>query len=206
MNFSEAKQQLLHDFLFCVEKEKVPPLSQYFPDYVKHGAGISPDDYCLLPITATVLGPLTTSSDCLTDCMIELQSNYEEYIADALGGRTERGWRELGVIGFNVLEGIVLDILAIEKTTRHLDWADPKLDSINWERILIHAVVDCGRYCKAKQVRLQPAHQCPPSAEIKSDPARLDEFQTGLRQRHDDNARAFGFDYDKALDRFVFDL
>ena len=206
MNFSEAKQHLLHTFPLCVEKETIPPLAQYFPNYVRNGGSISPDDYCLLPITATALGWLTTSSDCLTDCMIELQSNYKEHVADEFGGHLERGWRELGVIGFNVLEGIVLDILAIEKTTRHCDWADSKLNSIHWERVLIHAVVDFGRYCKAKQVRLQPAHQCPPSAENKSSPARLDEFQTGLKQRHDDNARAFGFDYDKALDRFVFDL
>lgn len=206
MTFSEVKQQILRDFLFCVQNNKVPPLRQYFPDYVTSPGGISPDHYCLLPITGGVLGCLTTSSDCLTDCMIELQGDYKEYIVDEWGGHTERGWREVGVIGFNVLEGIVLDILAIEKTTRCLDWAGPKLDCINWERILMHAVVDFGRYCKAKQVRLQPAHQCPPSAEIKSNPARLDEFQKGLRRRHDDNARAFGFDYEKALDRFVFDL
>ena len=206
MHFSQTKQHILHDFLFCVEKEKLPPLAQYFGDYVKHAGSVSPDEYCLLPITATALGCLTTSSDCMTDCMIELQANYEEYIRDDFGGHTERGWRELGVIGFNVLEGIVLDIREIERTTWLLDWAEPKLGAIDWERILIRAVVDFGRYCEARQVRLQPAHQCPPSAEIKSSPARLQQFQAAAKQRHDDNARAFGFDYDKALDRFVFDL
>jgi hypothetical protein len=138
--------------------------------------------------------------------MLELQSQYEERIAGEWGDYTEKGWREVGVIGFNVLPGIVLDIEAIEKTTQHLDWADPKLDSLDWEQILIHAVVDFGRYCKAKQVRLQPGQQCPASAEIRADPARFDEFQTAVKRRHDDNARAFGFDYDKALHRFVFDL
>ncbi len=206
MNFPEVKQRLLREFLSCVEKEMIPPLSRYFPDYVKPGSGISADDYRLLPITTSLLRWLNTSSDCLTDCMIELQSNYQEYITDALGGHTERGWRELGVIGFNLLDGIVLDILAIEETTRRRDWADPKLDSIYWQGILLHAVVDFGDYAQAKQVRLQPAHQCPASDEINSDPARLDAFQTGLKHRHDDNARAFGFDYDKALDRFVLNL
>lgn len=206
MDFPEVKQHLLREFLSCVEKETIPPLSEYLPDYTKPGSSISPDEYRLLPITVSLLRWLTTSSDCMTDCMIELQSNYQEYITDALGGHTERGWRELGVIGFNVLEGVVLDIVAIEETTRRRDWADPKLDSIRWEGILIHAVVDFGRSSKAKQVRLQPAHQCPLSDKIKANAARLDEFQAGLRQRHDDNARAFGFDYDNALERFVLDL
>ena len=206
MTFSQVKQQILRDFLFCVQKETIPPLSQYFRDYVRSPGSISPDDYCLLPITAGVLGWLTTSSACFTDCMIELQSDYEEQVVDEWGGHTEAGWREVGVIGFNISEEIVLDIVAIEKTTRCLDWADPKLECINWERILIHTVVDFGRYCKAKQVRLQPANQCPPSSEIKANPTRLDEFQKGLKRRHDDNARAFGFDYEKELERFVLDL
>ena len=206
MDFSELKEHVLRDFLFCVEKERIPPLGQYLPDYVKHGGSISAADYCLLPITATALGCVTSSSACVTDCMIELQANYEEYVPDEFGGHTERGWRELGVIGFDVLEGIVLDILEIEETTWLVDWAEPRLRSIKWERILIHAVVDFGKYCKAKQIRLQPAHQCPPSAEVKADPARLEEFRAGLKQRHDDNARALGFDYDEALDRFVLDL
>ena len=206
MSFSEAKQHVLRDFLFCVQNKSIPSLSQYFPDCVRNSGSISPDDYRLLPITATVLGCVTTSSDCLTDGMLELQSQYEERIAGEWGDYTEKGWREVGVIGFNVLPGIVLDIEAIEKTTQHLDWADPKLDSLEWERILIHAIVDFGRYCKAKQVRLQPGRQCPASAEIGAKRARFDECQTAVKQRHDDNARASGFDYDKALHRFVFDL
>ena len=206
MDSCTEKERVLRDFLFCVEKEKIPSLGQYFGHYVKQGTSVSPDDYCLLPITATGLGCVTTSSDCLTDCMIELRARYQEYVPDEFGGHTERGWREVGVIGFDVLEGMVLDILAIEKTTWLVDWADPRLECIDWERLLIHAVVDFGRYCKAKQVRLQPAHQCSPSAETKADPARLNEFRARLKERHDDNARAFGFAYEKALDRFVFDL
>ena len=206
MEFAEVKRHVLRDFLLCVEKETIPPLSQYFPEYVRNGGSISADDYRLLPVTAGALGSLITFAECLTDCIIALRSNYKEHVADELGGHVAKGWRELGVVGFNVLEGIVLDIVVIEKTTRHLDWADRKLEYMRWEGMLIHAVVDFGRYCEAKQVRLQPADQCPPSAEIKSNRARLDEFRTGLRERHDDNARAFGFDYDEALDRFVFDL
>jgi len=206
MGFCEAKEHVLRDFLFCVEKETIPPLGQYLPDYVKQGGSVSSEDYGLLPITATALGWVATSSECLTDGMIELRCKYEELVPDEFGGHTERGWRELGVIGFDVLEGVVLDVLAIEKTTRRVDWAEPRLECIDWERVLIHAVVDFGRYCKAKQVRLQPADQCPPSAEIEADPTRLDAFRAELKARHDDNARASGFDYDKALNRFVFDL
>jgi len=206
LSFSETRQQLLRDFLFCVEEEKIPPLGEYFADYVRSGGSVSPDEYRLFPITASALGWLATSSDCLTDCMIELQSKYEEQIADTMGGHTERGWREFGVAGFNILEGPTLDILAIEETTRRRDWAEPKLESIDWERVLLRAVVDFGRCAKARQVRLLPADLCPPSDEIKSDPAKLDAFRAGLKRRHDDNAKAFGFEYDKALERFVFDL
>ena len=206
MSFSKAKEHLLSDFLFCVEKENIPSLGQYFSDCATNGGGTSPDDYYLLPITPTALGCLTTSSDCLTDGMIELRSNYKEYVTDELGGHTEKGWRELCVIGFNVLEGITLDIQALDRSPVHLEWVDSKLHSLDWGRVLISAVVDFGKYYKAKQVRLRPAHRCPPPEEIKSDPAKLDEFLIGLGQRHDDSARAFGFDYDKALDCFTLDL
>jgi hypothetical protein len=206
LGFSEAKQHVLRDFLFCVQNESIPALRQYFPDFVRNGGSLSPDDYRLFPITATALGCLTTSSDCLTDGMLELQARYEQRIPGEWGDYTERGWREVGVIGFNVLPGIVLDIVAIEKTTRPPDWADPKLEGLAWEQILIRAVVDFAQVCKAKQIRLQPGQQCPPSTEIRADPARLAAFQAAAKRRHDDNARASGFDHDEALHRFVFDL
>ena len=205
MSFSEARQQLLRDFLFCVQEERTPPLGQYMADYVRSG-DVAADDYRLFPITASALGWLTTSSDCLTDCMIELQSKYEEQIADTMGGHTERGWRELGVVGFNVLEGPALDILAIEETTRRRDWAEPKLASIDWERVLLRALVDFGRYVKVKQISLLPADLCLPPDEIRSDPARLDAFQAALKRRHDYSASAFGFEYDESLCRFVLNL
>jgi hypothetical protein len=66
--------------------------------------------------------------------------------------------------------------------------------------------VDFGTYAKARQVMLLPADSCLPSDEIKSDPAKLDAFQAGLRRRHDDNAKALGFEYDETLGRFVLDL
>ena len=58
--------------------------------------------YLLLPITATALGYLMTSSDCMTDCMLELRSKYREHTEDEWGGHMEEGWREVGVIGFDV--------------------------------------------------------------------------------------------------------
>jgi hypothetical protein len=206
MTFPETKERILHDFLFCVEKGTIPTLGGYLPSYLKRGATVSPDDYRLFPITATALGCLTTSSDCLTDCMMELQAKYEDYIPDEFGGRTLKGWREIGVVGFDVLQGMVLDILEIERTTWLPDWAEGRLGSIDWGRLLVHAVVDFGRYCGARQVRLQPAREWGPSAEGRPGSSGMRQLVVASIERDDDNARALKFGYDKALDRFVFDL
>jgi len=205
MSFADVRQALLRDFAFCVEREYVPPLSSYLPDFVKSGYTVDPEDYRLVPLTASSLQFVDTSSNCLTDCMIDLQSKYKQFIEDNWGGRTEKGRREIGVIGFNILEGVVLQIQAIDETSCYGDWAGPIRSSLAWERLLIHAVVDFGRYCKARQVRLQPAHRCPVSASVDAQ-TEAPEFQAGLKQRYDASAVACGFGYDPELDDFVLDL
>jgi hypothetical protein len=206
MDFAELRQTLLRDFAFCVEKEKVPPLSECLPDYVKGGCEVAPDDYRLLPLTAPSLRFVNTSSHCLTDCMIDLQCKYRQFIPDDWGGHIEKGQRDLGVIGFNILEGVVLEILEINETGSFVDWAKPKLDSLHWERLLIQTVVDFGRSCEAKQIRLQPAHRYPVGAQVAADPARSAEVREVLKQRYDESAKACGFDYDPELDFFVLNL
>lgn len=180
MSFAEVRQTLLRDFVLCVERQSVPPLNTYLPGYVQSGCTVAPDDYRLLPITSPVVRFANSSSDCLTDCMLDLQSKYQQFVPDDWGGHLEKGSRDIGVIGFNILEGVVLDILEINPTTSYVAWAEPKLNALDWRRLLIHAVVDFGRYCKAKQIRLQP--------------------------HHDGSAKASGFVYDQALNRFVLDL
>lgn len=206
MSFTEVWQAIVGDFVVCVDQEKVPPLSGYFPDYVKSGCELVADDYRLVPLTPDSLRLLITSSNCLTDCMFELQSKYQQFVPDDWGGHLEKGRRDLGVIGFNVQEGIVLDIREINKTSGYMDWAQPKLDSLHWERLLIRAVVDFGRYCQAKQVRLQPAHRCPIDAETAADPAKSAECREELKQRYDSSALASGFHFDETLDCFVLEL
>ena len=138
--------------------------------------------------------------------MFDLQSKYQQFIPDGWGGHFERGSRDIGVIGFNILEGVVLDIGEINPTTSYVEWAQPKLNSLFWERLLIRAVVDFGRYCQAKQIRLPPAHRCSAEAEIVADPAKSEEFQQALKQRYDGSAQALGFDFDQSLDCFVLGL
>ena len=206
MSFTEVRQALISDFALCVDGEKLPPLSSYLLDYVKPGSEVVPDDYRLLPLTAPALRFVNSSSNCLTDCILDLQSKYQHYIPDGWGGHYERGSRDIGGIGFNIIEGVVLDIQEINETTSYVEWARPKLDSLIWERLLIHAVVDFGRYCQAKQIRLQPAHRYPAEAEVLADPAKSAEFQQELKQRYDDSAKAMGFDFDHSLDCFVLNL
>ena len=206
MSFTQVWQAIVDDFVLCVDQEELPPLSGYFPDYVKSGSAVVPDDYRLVPLTPDSLRLLITSSNCLTDCMFELQSKYQQFVPDDWGGHLEKGRRDLGVIGFNVQEGIVLDIQEINKTTGYVDWAEPKLAALHWERLLIHAVVDFGRHCQAKQIRLQPAHRYPVDAETAADPAKLAECQEELLQNYDRSAQSSGFHFDEALDCFVLDL
>ena len=180
MSFAEDRQTLLREFVLCVENQSVPPLSAYLPDYVKSGCTVAPDDFRLLPLTPPAVRFANTSSDCSTDCMLDLQSKYQQVVPDAWGGHLERGNRDIGVIGFNILEGVVLDILEINQTSSYIAWAEPKLNSLDWQRLLIHAVVDFGRSCQVKQVRLRP--------------------------EYDRSAQASGFVFDQRLDCFVLDL
>ena len=206
MSYADIRQSLVRDFASCVDDKRVPPLGGYFPEYVKTGCEVPLDDYRLVPLTATTLRFLVTCSNCLTDCMLELQSKYQQFVPDDWGGHMEKGRRDLGVIGFNILEGVVLDIQEINPTAAHLEWAEPKLNALEWERLLIRAVVDFGRVCGAKQIRLQPAHSYPAGAEVAADPVRLADVREVLKKRYDDNANASGFAYDEGVDRFVLDL
>jgi hypothetical protein len=180
MSFVEARQALLREFVFCVDRGNVPPLSEYLADYVKSGCTIEPGEYRLLALTPAVARFANTASDCLTDCMLELQSKYRQFVPDDWGGHFDKGSRDIGVVGFNILEGVVLDIQEINQTAAYVEWAAPKLDALQWERLLIRAVVDFGHFCRARQVRLQP-----PFASI---------------------AEAGGFVYDQELNCFVLNL
>jgi hypothetical protein len=206
MGFAEVRRTLLRDFVLSVEQGKVPPLSGYLPDYVKSGFSVVPEDFRLLPLTPPALRFVNSSSHCVTDCLLDLQSKYQQFVPDDWGGHQEKGSRDLAVIGFNIREGLVLDILEIDKTTSFVDWAEPKLNSLDWERLLIHAVVDFGRYCQAQAVRLQPAHCYPAGTDVAADPTKLAEVQAELKQRYDGSARASGFVYDQGADCFVLDL
>ncbi len=206
MSFADVRQSLVRDFVTCVETQQVPPLAGYFSEHVKSGCEVSLDDYRLVALIPSGLRYLVTSSNCVTDCMFELQSKYAQFVPDDWGGHMEKGRRDVGVVGFNILEGIVLDIQELNPTGAHLDWAQPKLNALQWERLLIHAVVDFGRSCGAKQIWLQPAHGCPVEPDVAADPVRLATARDELKQRYDDHATAAGFAYDPSVDRFVLNL
>jgi hypothetical protein len=195
MGFAEVKQALLRDFALSVQEAKVPPLSGYLPEYVQAGCTVAPDDFRLLPLTPSARRFVSTTSDCPTDCLIDLQSKYQQFIPDDWGGRLEKGSREIGTIGFNILEGVVLDIQEIEQATSYVAWAEPIRRSLHWERLLIRAVVDFGRYCQAKQVRLQPAVR---GSGGSAEPPSVSQ------PRHDDEA--CGFRYDPASNCYVLDF
>jgi hypothetical protein len=206
MGFAEVKQALLGDLVRCVQDETIPPLSGYLADYVRSGCEVKPEDFRLLPLTPTSLRFLETSSECVTDGMMELQCKYQQFFPDDWGGRVERGHRDLGVIGFNILEGVVLDIREINATTSHLDWAEPILNELWWERLLVRAVVDFGRSCKAKQIRLQPAPPDPLDAKNGLDPDMSAEALQGLKQRYDGSAESCGFTHAPEAGCFVLEL
>jgi len=204
MSFAEAKRALLRDLVFCVERGDVPPLADYLPDYVRSGCEATVDDYRLIPITAVSLRYMSTTSVCVTDCLVELQCKYEQFVADSFGGRKERGHREVATIGFNLLDGILLDVREIDRAGVFTDWVEEKLSCLDWQRLLLHTVVDMARFCQAKRVALQPAHCHPVERDVASDPKRLAEFQAALKQTHDDPARQFGFELDAEAERFVY--
>ncbi|NLF70185.1 MAG: hypothetical protein GX575_14195 [Candidatus Anammoximicrobium sp.] len=203
MSFTEAWQTLVENFVLCIDHEKVPQLGGYFSEYVKSGCEVAAADFRLVPLTPDLLRCLITSSNCLTDCMFELQSKYQQFVPDDWGGHMDKGRRDLAVVGFDILEGVVLDILELNPTAAHLDWAQPKLDSLEWERLLIRAVVDFGRSCRARQVRVLPASGCPSKRGAATG---VEESPEALKQRYDGAAEASGFEYDQTLDRFVLNL
>jgi hypothetical protein len=177
MHVAEAGRTLAREFIRLASEADVPPLAETFAEFVKTGHEAAPDDYRLVPLTPPCLRLLMTSSDCLTDCMFELQSRYQQFIPSDWGGHMEKGWRDLAVVGFNIEPGPVLDILELEPTTGFPEWAQPKLDALDWQRLLIRAVVDFGRACHAQQVYAS-----------------------------DENARALGFDYDHDSRRWTMAL
>jgi hypothetical protein len=138
--------------------------------------------------------------------MLELQSKYAQFVPDDWGGRMEKGYRDLGVIGFNVLEGSVLDIQELHRTVTFLAWAEPKLHALHWERLLLRAVVDFGRYCGARQIRIQPATFLSADSSTQADAARQAEQREACRQLAEASVPAARFDYDPGLDRLVLNL
>lgn len=206
MGLVDVRQTLVRDFLLSVTDEKIPPLGGHFGDFVKPGCEVVPEDYRLVALTPDTLRFLITCSNCLTDCMFELQSKFAQFVPDDWGGHMEKGRRDLAVIGFNIQDGPVLEILEINKTTGYLDWAEPKLGALRWERLLIRAVVDFGRSCGARQIRLQPAHRCPLGIDAAAAPAEQTTLlRDELKQRYDASAVASGFAYDESLGWFVYE-
>lgn len=154
MTFAEVRHTLLRDFVHCVERGQVPPVSAYLAEYVQPGCSAEPSDFRLVPLTPCVIRFANTSSNCLTDGMWELQSKYQQFVADDFGGHVEKGSRDLAVIGFNVVDGVVLDVQEIEQTCACVDWAEPILATLDWQGLLLRALVEYGRFCRATQIRL----------------------------------------------------
>jgi len=148
----------MRGFVRCVDDQCVPPLGAFLPDFVREGYTVAPDDFRLLPLTPALVQLANVSSHCLTDCAFHLQSKYRQTIPDAWGGHLERGSRDVAIIGFNILEGVVLDILEINQPDSYLAWAEPILDALNWQQLLVRAVVEFGQSCQAQQIRLQPPY------------------------------------------------
>ncbi len=203
MGFADVRQTLIRDFVRSAPAGHVPPLETYFQDFVRTGEEAAPSDYRLVPLTPPGLRLLYTSSNCLTDCMLELQSRYRQFVPSDWGGYVQKGWRDLGVIGFNILEGPELEIVEINTAEGFPDWAQPKLQALAWEQLLIRAVLDFAQSCHARQVRLQPAKNYPWGSEAPRDPERLAEVEATLEQRYDGSATAMGFVWKETLDRFV---
>lgn len=206
MGVVEARPALARDFVRAASKAEVPPLSDYLADFVPAGCEAVPDDFRLVPLTPPCLRLLMTSSDCLTDCMFELQAKYQQFIPSDWGGHMEKGWRDLAVIGFNIEPGPILDIQEIHPTTGYPDWAEPKLNALQWERLLIRTVVEFGRACDAQQVRLLPAHRYPLGRDLEESPSLRDQTRQQLKRQYDDSAQALGFEYDPQLEQFVLPL
>ena len=207
MSCTEIRQSMANDFATCVQQERIPAVGSYLEEYVKPDCTVEPGDYRLVPITTTARRFFNGSSDCVADCMLELQCKYQQFILDDWGGRMDRGWRDLGVIGFNLLPDGRLEIVEINETKCHPEWAESVRSSLDWERLLIHAVIEFGRLCRAGQIVLQPAHRCyPVQTPAASSPERSADFQERARQRYDESAKACGFAYNPEEDCFVYAL
>jgi len=207
MQFTELRQSFWRELATSVDRQRVPALGTYLPNYVKDGSEVNSEDYRLVPITAASRRFFNTCSDCLTNCMIQLQCKSEQFVPDAWGGRIVRGWRELGVIGFEICPDDALEIREINETACHVQWAKSKSDPLFWERLLIHAVLEFARASGLKSVRLYPAHRSwPPSVLSPSSPESSPEFQQQMKHRYDGSAQALGFRYDEAADTFVLEL
>ncbi len=204
MNFADLRQTLTRDFMRSAAAGRVPPLETYFHDFVRSDAPLTPGDFRLRPLTPPCLRMLYTSSNCLTDCMLELQARYRQVVPSAWGGHLQKGWRDLGVIGFNFLDGPELEIVEINPADGFHDWAQPMLQGLAWEQLLIHAVLDFCQAWQARRVLLQPAKNYPLGSDAPREPTRLTEVKEGLAQRYDGSARAMGFGWDETRDRFVW--
>lgn len=207
MSCSEAKRSLARDFATCVQQETIPALESYLAEYVRPGCAVEAGDWRLVPLTTTARRFFNGSSDCVADCMLELQCKYQQFIPDDWGGRMDRGWRDIGVIGFNLLPDGNLEIVEINETQCHTEWAETVQNALDWERLLIRAVIDFGRRCGAARIRLQPARRCYPVELLAaSSPQRSAAFQEQARRRYDGNAEVCGFGYDREDDCFVYTL
>jgi hypothetical protein len=206
MSPTVTRQRLLHDFASCWESDQVSPLDSYLSDYVKDGCNVDVEEWRLVPLNATSVSVRGTSPDCLADCLIELQSKYQQFVPDDWGGRMERGWRYIGVIGFNILDDVVFDVQELCEATTHVDWAVPKMELLFWERVLLHAVVDYGRHCGAKQVRLPRTPCCPRRPTAVTESTAPTDVQQTLERRYKDSAKALGFVEDQQQNCFVLNL
>lgn len=204
MSFADMRQKLVREFMWSAGVGRVPPLEAYFQDFVRTEDPLTPGDFRLRPLTPPCLRMLYTSSNCLTDCMLELQARYRQLVPSAWGGFMQKGWRDLAVIGFNFLDGPELEISEINPADGFGDWAQPKLQGLAWEQLLIHAVLGFSQACRARRVRLQPAKNYPLGRDAPREPTRLTETKEMLAQRYDASARAMGFVWDETLDRFVW--
>ncbi|GEM_PF-1983998 len=203
MGFADVRQTLIRDFVQSVPAGHVPPLETYFQDFVREGEEAAASDYRLVPLTPPGLRLRYTSSNCLTDCMLELQSRYRQFVPSDWGGQVQKGWRDLGVIGFSILEGPELEIVEINTAEGFAEWAQPKRQALAWDRLLIRAVLDFAQASQVRQVRLQPAKNYAMGSETPRDPARLAEIKATLEQRYDGSATAMGFIWNETLDCFV---
>lgn len=156
MSLATVRQTPIAQFLACLDQSAIPPLKDYLPQFVRDGCEAEAEAYRFVPLAASTLRFIETGSPCLTDCTLELHSKYELFIPDDWGGRMDRGWRDVAAIGFNVesVDDVAFELVIreINQTTCHKEWAEPRLDVLDWQGLLIQAVVDFGRFCGAVRI------------------------------------------------------